>query len=271
MKNKESKELSDVMDNLQVDCLSPGAGRLDRQNRRVVCEAPLTIDIKDVGTYTLMCTPCDELALAVGFAFTEGLITSRRDINVMMKCPDDPHVIRMQLAHAKNAGNRQRNLLIVSSCGICGSEDMDALLKALPVAGNTLRVTGPAMAEMPERLRQQQEIFDLTGGTHAVGLFRNGQIIATGEDLGRHNAFDKAIGKCVLQGTATAGTAAALSGRVSLEMVVKAAQAGIELLAAVSAPSSLAIEAAQKSNITLCGFVRAGAATIYCHPQRIAE
>ncbi|MCK5271787.1 MAG: formate dehydrogenase accessory sulfurtransferase FdhD, partial [Sedimentisphaerales bacterium] len=108
-----------------------------------------------------------------------------------------------------------------------------------------------------------------TGGTHAVGLIRAGEMIAVGEDIGRHNAFDKAVGKCLLQDIPTAGCVAVLSGRVSFEMAAKAARAGVELIAAVSAPTTLSVEVARQSNITLCGFVRGQEATVYCHSHRI--
>jgi FdhD protein len=113
-------------------------------------------------------------------------------------------------------------------------------------------------------------LFTRTGGTHAAGIFTvTGELLAIGEDIGRHNAFDKAMGQCVLRGVPTAGRAAVLSGRVSVELVAKAARAGLELIAAVSAPSSLAIQVAERCQVTLCGFVREKRATVYTRPQRI--
>ncbi|MBN1765386.1 MAG: formate dehydrogenase accessory sulfurtransferase FdhD [Sedimentisphaerales bacterium] len=255
--------------NLDVNCVSLPDGQLIPEQREVVKEEPLTLDIKDVGTYTLMCTPSDAMALAVGFAFTEGLLTKRDDINVIMKCPDDPGVIRMQLAHPETAKAGRRNLLIISSCGICGSEDIDKVINALPVAGDQLRISMQDLLRMPQLLKDKQAVFHRTGGTHAVALMQGARIVALGEDIGRHNAFDKAIGSCILQQIPTQHLAAALSGRVSFEMTTKAASAGIELIAAVSAPTTLAIKTAQKTNITLAAFVRNQNATIYTHPHRI--
>jgi FdhD protein len=148
---------------------------------------------------------------------------------------------------------------------------MEKIIASLPRTADTLRVSPAELADMTELLRQQQIIFPATGGTHAAGIYREGKLLAVSEDLGRHNAFDKAIGKCILEGIETAGAAAVLSSRVSFEMVAKAARAGIELIAAVSAPSTLAIETARRCNITLCGFVRGSEANVYCCPHRILD
>lgn len=262
--------LADVTSELETTEISKNSDHLVHRKRRIVREIPLTIEIKDVAAFTIMCTPCDMVALAVGFVFSEGLIERREDINVLAKCPDDPHVIRMQLAQKKDRPPA-RHLLIVSSCGICGSEDMEKIIASLPRTADTLRVSPAELADMTELLRQQQIIFPATGGTHAAGIYREGKLLAVSEDLGRHNAFDKAIGKCILEGIETAGAAAVLSSRVSFEMVAKAARAGIELIAAVSAPSTLAIETARRCNITLCGFVRGSEANVYCCPHRILD
>ena len=254
-----------------VKRLEPDAEQLSPDTRELIEEAPLTIEIQDVGAYTIMCTPGDALALAVGFVFSEGLISSRDDIHVLMKCPDDPNVIRMHLAQTDKKETAPRRLLIVSSCGICGSKDMDELLRSLPVVPQTLRISPAELTTMPQMLSRRQQLFKRTGGTHAAGIVRDGKMIAACEDLGRHTAFDKALGTCLLSGLTTTGAAVVLSGRVSWELVAKAARAGIELIAAVSAPSYLALQAAQRSNITLCGFVRGKEATIYSHHQRITQ
>lgn len=256
---------------MEVDCIAPDSESCSKESRDIIREHPLTIDIKDVGAYTIMCTPLDLTALAVGFAFSEGIIERREDIHVLMKCPEDPNVIRMQVAQKEGANKLQHHLLIVSSCGICGSQDIEGMLEAMGKAGDTLRMPHRQLTEMPDRLREQQKLFERTGGTHAAGIVRDGEFVAMAEDMGRHNALDKAIGIALLSNIPTAGAAVVLSSRVSVEMVAKAARAGAELIAAVSAPSSLAIEAAQRCNITLCGFVRNGKATIYCHPERIEE
>jgi len=123
-----------------------------------------------------------------------------------------------------------------------------------------------------ENLASEQVLFDACGGTHAVGVFdESGRILSSAEDAGRHNALDKAIGNCLLKGIPMAGRGAALSGRVSLEMVSKCARAGIELISAISAPTTLAIEVAESCGITLCAFVREKRATVFTHPHRLAD
>ena len=266
-----AEELQAAAQKLQVGFVGDDTAELSQQERQVVVETPLTIDIKDVGTYTLMCTPCDVTALAVGFAFSEGLISSRSEIGMLARCPDDPGVIRMQLLNNPQGPRPERNLLIVSSCGICGSEDIEGVLASLPVVGNSLQISPAELTGLTDCLRAGQSIFKQTGGTHAAGIFRDGQMMVICEDLGRHCALDKAIGTCLLRDIPSAGSAAVLSGRVSFEMVAKAARAGVELIAAVSAPSTLAIEAAQRCNMTLCAFVRGPNATVYCHQERVTS
>jgi FdhD protein len=256
-------------DEFDVHCVSAGLAELTPEKRRIVCERPLTIEVRDVGTYTIMCTPGDEIALALGFALSEGLIDSRDDVSILTRCPDNPQLIRMELASPPEDGDSSRNMLVVSSCGMCGAQDLDAKIGSLPVLEPSYHIAASQLAQLPEALRERQGLFRATGGSHAAGIVSRGEFIAVCEDLGRHTALDKAIGTCLLQRLATRGTAVVLSGRVSFEMVAKAARAGIELIAAVSAPTSLALEAAAQSNITLCGFVRGGHATVYTHPQRI--
>lgn len=262
-------EKSNAFTILDVQCASTDMDQLSSQTRPVATEMPLTIEIKDIGTYTIMCTPCDQMALAAGFAFSEGLIDSREDIGVLLKCPDNPCVIRMELINKKRSDTPGRNMVIVSSCGICGSRNIQEIIDSLPVVPSRLKMNTRQLTQLPDRLRELQEFFTQTGGTHAAAIFRDDKLLAACEDLSRHIALDKAIGMCLLEGVATVSAAGALSGRISSEMVIKAARAGIELLAAVSAPTTLAIQAAQKCNITLCGFVRGTKATIYTHPQRV--
>ncbi len=237
----------------------------------VVVEDILVLDIEDVGSYTLLCTPYDTRALAVGFAFSEGIISRIDDINVLYYCEDTPGVIRMAVVDPARAQGPERSLIVTSSCGMCGSrEAVDRFLSETSAVGQSLSVTAPLLLSTVDDMRAQQRLFSQTGGTHAAAIFSGeGEIISFSEDIGRHNALDKAIGKCLLAGIPTAGCGVVLSGRVSFELVAKSARAGLELIAAVSAPSSLAIDAAQRSNITLCGFVRDDRATAYTHPERI--
>jgi len=237
----------------------------------VVVEAPLTIDVEGIENYTLLCTPLDRRALAFGFLFTEGIIDSLSEVVHLELCEDVQNVIRVRLSGGiPKIGDPNRNLLIVSSCGACGTEDLESRIEALPKVGDTLRVNTAVLRAAREDLRGKQSLFELCGGTHAAGVYdRSGRIITFAEDAGRHNALDKAIGKCLMEGTPTAGLAAALSGRVSLEMVSKCARAGIELISAISAPTTLALEVAEQAGITLCAFVRETRATVFTHPHRL--
>ena len=163
-------------------------------------------------------------------------------------------------------------MIVASSCGLCGTRNIDKMLAEIQPCENTLVINRVLLIEVSERLKSMQQIFQVTGGTHAAGMFdSSGKIFSLAEDIGRHSAFDKAIGKCLLNRLSMKGFGVMLSGRVSLEMVTKAARAGIELIAAVSAPTSLAVEAAEKWNITLCGFLRPDKMNVYTNPKRIRQ
>jgi FdhD protein len=160
--------------------------------------------------------------------------------------------------------------MIVSSCGACGSENLKKRIDALPGVGDSLRIEAGLLRSVYDALHRSQSLFNVCGGTHAAAVFDTaGKIIACAEDIGRHNALDKAIGKCLLNDIQMAGRGAALTSRLSLEMVSRCARAGIELITAVSAPTSMAIDVARKCNITLCAFVRETRATIFTHPARV--
>ena len=237
----------------------------------VVVEVPITIDVEGIENYTLLCTPSDTRALALGFLFTEGIVENTSEVQHLEPCEDAQNVVRVRLSGGvPKIGDPNRNLLIVSSCGACGTEDLATRIGALPKVGDTLRVSSALLRTARESLRSKQSLFELCGGTHAAGVYdQSGCIVSFAEDAGRHNALDKAIGKCLLESTPTACLAAALSGRVSLEMVSKCARAGIELISAISAPTTLAINVAERCGITLCAFVRETRATVFTHPHRV--
>jgi len=277
-----------------VHLAAPGAAPVIEETR-VVEEDALTLDIAGVGTYTLMWTPTEDLgeatgftreegvltdthepealALAAGFAFTEGLIAGLDDIKTMALCPDTPGVVRIELHAPEQVKTRRRNVVMTSSCGICGSREvLDSNIFGLEPVPDTLRLDARGFAALMEAMRERQAVFMETGGAHAAAIFgADGGILASAEDLGRHNALDKVIGKALLSGLPLAGHGVVLSSRLSLEMVTKAVRAGLEIVAAVSAPTSLAIAVADKFGVTLCGFVRGQRATVYAHPHRIRE
>ena len=243
----------------------------ESEELQVVVEAPLVIDVDGFDTYTLLCTPLDTEALAAGFLLTEGIVEGMEAITTLRPCEDESGVIRVQLADPVHTiGEQGRNLLIVSSCGLCGVEEIGKKLEQLPEVGDRLRVECGQLKVVRDALREEQVLFGASGGSHAAGIFDGeGKLISWAEDAGRHNALDKAIGKCMLRGVSMVGCGVSLSGRASLDMVGKCARAGIELMSAVSAPTSLAIEVAERCNVTLCGFVRDTRATVFTHPRRI--
>ncbi len=211
------------------------------------------------------------LALAAGFLLTEGLIDAMDDVASMAVCPDSASVVQVRLVDPARAHSTRRSGVVASSCGMCANvEGLVELDAAVGRVADTLRLHAAQVHQHMATMRARQAIFARTGGTHAAALFdASGTLLALAEDLGRHNALDKVIGHCLLHGVPSAGGCVLLSGRVSLEMVTKAARAGIELVAAVSAPSSMAIDAARSVGITLCGFVRGDRLTAFTHAHRM--
>jgi len=243
----------------------------EKTTDRVIIEQAVTIMIDKVGSFTIMCTPVDIEALAVGFVFSEGIINGMEDVVAVCVKEELPNVVGITVQDPARIATK-RNLIVTSSCGMCGVRNIRKMLSEIPACDHSMTISGDAIAGITENLRSMQKIFQVTGGSHAAGIFKSsGEIISFAEDLGRHSALDKAIGKCLIAGQSMKGTGVVLSGRVSLEMVTKAARAGIELIIAVSAPSSFAVEAAEKWNITLCGFVRDNRVNIYTHRERIKD
>ena len=274
----------------------PGHGQpVEELSCRVIQEDALTIDVEDIGTYTLMWTPTDPeeadgfgyvdgdgliggedsggLALATGFLFTEGIIQGMEDIRSMASCEQTPGVIRVQLKSPETVVTRRRNLLMTSSCGLCGSREVvENNTFGLSEVPDRMRLDARGFSQLMQEMLSQQAIFAETGGAHAAAIFSaDGRIHAVAEDLGRHNALDKVIGATLLSGDGFIRKGALLSSRLSLEMITKAVRAGLEIIAAVSAPTSLAIEVAERFGVTLCGFVRGQRATVFTHPHRINQ
>ncbi len=265
----------------------------------VVQEDVLTIEVENVGLYSLMWTPTtanagaagytvedgllladesidrvpENLALAMGFCFTEGIVDSLADVKNMAVCASRQDVVTVTLVHPDAAAAQRRNVVVNSSCGVCGGrEQLAASLSRGAACTDLLRVTVENLAEARVQLQSRQGIFRHTGGTHGAILFDDKMnVLAVAEDLGRHNALDKVIGHRLLQGLDFSGCGVFISSRVSYEMVAKAVRAGLEVVAAISAPSSLAIELADSHGITLCGFVRDQRATVFTHPHRIVR
>ena len=268
---KTAAELAPAVGSVEVHRVSGSSMAHQAVSDKVLIERPVTIMVDEVGSFTLMCTPSDVRALAIGFIYSEGLIEALDDVVEVSTAKADKDVIGIRIDNPSGASVK-RNMIVASSCGMCGVRTIQRALAEMPACGSSLRVRPDLLHTSAEQLRSMQKVFHVTGGSHAAGIFGpDGAFIAFGEDIGRHNALDKAIGKCLLAGRSAAGCGVALSGRSSYDMVAKAARAGIELIAGVSAPSSMAIDAAENWNITLCGFVRGGRANVYTHPERIDD
>jgi FdhD protein len=223
-----------------------------------------------------MRTPGGDFELAAGFLFTEGLI-GPGDVERVAYCDDlDDHeqrlnVVTVTLRRPFDAEALRRNFYATSSCGVCGKAALDDIeVRCAPVEDDT-RVSFDALVGLPDALRARQRVFDRTGGLHAAGLFTtNGELVGLREDVGRHNAVDKVVGERVLAGRLPLhGHVLQVSGRASFEIVQKAAVAGIPVVSAVSAPSSLAVEAGERFGLTIVGFVRDGGCNVYTHAERI--
>jgi len=224
-----------------------------------------------------MRTPGGDFELAVGFLFTEGLI-GPNDVRQVAYCDDVDaegqryNVITVALVERFDEQALHRNFFATSSCGVCGKaalEDVEVRCAPIPLG---FRVAADTILELPDRLRAAQRVFDRTGGLHASGLFTaDGDAVGAREDVGRHNAVDKVVGEQLLAGALPlADRILQVSGRVSFEIVQKAAVAGIPVLSAVGAPSSLAVDAARRLGVTVVGFVRDGGCNIYTYPERVA-
>ena len=223
-----------------------------------------------------MRTPGGDYELAVGFLFTEGLIEPG-DVQRVAYCDDlgdeeqRYNVVTVTLSRPFDHDVLRRNFYATSSCGICGKAALeDVEVRCAPVAPGP-EVSADVLVTLPDALRDKQKVFDRTGGLHAAGLFTSaGELGALREDVGRHNAVDKVIGEALLRGALPlADRILQVSGRLSFEIVQKAAVAGIPIVSAVSAPSSLAVEAGERFGMTVVGFVREGRCNVYTHPERV--
>ncbi|HEX9984304.1 MAG TPA: formate dehydrogenase accessory sulfurtransferase FdhD [Thermoanaerobaculia bacterium] len=224
----------------------------------IAIEEPLEIRVGERAISVTMRTPGDDFELAAGFLFTEGIVKSAAQIEGMRHW-GSPNVVRVALTEGSHIDwqRLQRNFYATSSCGVCGKASIDALRVAAPRQEHTLALDAEAIHAMPGKLRAAQTQFASTGGIHAAGIFdARGNLLRTREDIGRHNAVDKVIGSFWLENVALGGHVLFVSGRAGFEIVQKAAVAGIPAIAAVGAPSTLAVELAREFNLTLLGFVR---------------
>ncbi|MFI5765475.1 formate dehydrogenase accessory sulfurtransferase FdhD [Streptomyces sp. NPDC051563] len=249
----------------------------------LVAEEPLEIRLNGKPLAITMRTPGDDFALAVGFLASEGVLASAADVRAVTYCEgaaedgtNTYNVVNVQLAAGVPVPDitLERNVYTTSSCGLCGKASLDAVRTATRfpgLAADPVRVSARLLGELPDRLRAEQKVFDRTGALHGAGLFSaGGELIDVREDVGRHNAVDKIVGRALQAGRLPlAGSVLLVSGRASFELAQKAVMAGIPVLAAVSAPSSLAVDLALESGLTLVGFLRGGDMNIYAGEERI--
>jgi FdhD protein len=257
-----------------------GDQQLERADR-LATEEPMEIQVRGTGqeaerVAVTMRTPGNDFELAVGFLFTEGLIHSREEVESVRYCetelPEQRYnVVTVRLTHPFDPGTFQRNFYATSSCGVCGKASIDHIELECAPLGPGPTVARSVLAGLPDALRAAQRVFEQTGGLHASGLFdTSGALQSLREDVGRHNALDKVVGEALLQGRVPLSESVLqVSGRTSFEIVQKAAMAGIPMVAAVSAPSSLAVASAKRMGMTLVGFVRGDRFNVYAHPERI--
>ena len=227
-----------------------------------------------------MRTPGHDEDLAVGFLFTEGIIRSRSDVRGVVERGRSGadgliNVVRVELNDGVPVDFKrlERNFYMTSSCGVCGKASIEAVAVQgqYDVGSVDFRMDGAALGRLPAALKTQQAVFEQTGGLHASGLFdAAGTILALREDVGRHNALDKLIGHALMHGDVPLhGRGVIVSGRASFELMQKAKMAGVPLVAAVGAPSSLAVELAREFGITLVGFLKPDRFNVYSRPDRI--
>jgi FdhD protein len=258
-------------------------GASEVRDDRLAGEEPMAIRACGPGQEPIdiavtMRTPGHEADLAAGFLLTEGLITGVRDIVSIDVAdpdthaqPDDEVLVRLTRS-LDTASIASRNFVATASCGICGKASLDQVeVRCAPIPPGPV-VRPATLLALPDRLRHGQAVFGATGGLHASGLFDpDGSLVALREDIGRHNALDKLVGSRLLAGELPLHDRVLLvSGRVSFELVQKAAVAGIPVLAAVSAPSDLAVQAAERLGVTLVGFLRGTGFNVYAHPDRVS-
>ena len=264
--------------------------RQQSRGDRVAAEEPLEIRLgyetsegrTENSVSITMRTPGNDAELAVGFLFTESIVRDNTDIAFVKPCgspaPDsgNHNVVRVELESGVEVdlGRLQRHFYTTSSCGVCGKTSLDALRMAgaEKLAVGDARFEREMLTALPDKLRAAQKTFEETGGLHAAATFNNsGELLVTHEDVGRHNAVDKVIGTLLSRGRLPANDLGLIvSGRACFELMQKALMAGMPLLAAVSAPSSLAVELAREFNVTLVGFLRGDTFNSYAGEERIA-
>jgi FdhD protein len=254
----------------------PVAGAAGYRADLLAAEEPLEIRVDGQPLTVTMRTPGDDIDLAAGFLYTEGLLGSLDEVHEIRMCDQNVAAVSVKPGQlpvaARVAANR--NFLTTSACGVCGKDSIEAIRvrSAFDVAADPVRVSPAVLAALPGRLREAQRVFSRTGGLHAAGLFTpDGTLLVLREDVGRHNAVDKVAGWALRSGLLPlAGRILLVSGRASFELAQKAIMMGVPVLAAVSAPSSLAASLAADGGLTLVGFLRGTTMNVYAGAHRVS-
>ncbi len=255
-------------------------GVSSERTEKLAVEEPLEIRLAGRRFTLTMRTPGHDEELAAGFLFAEGFINDATELGELRrvrgrKGAPEPNAIDIILSVPADGlrSRLKRNFVMSSSCGVCGKTSIDSIRRRVAPASDSARVTPAILLALSEKLRAGQRMFAATGGLHGAAIFGlDGTMLAIREDVGRHNAVDKVIGYALTNAMVPlARHIMMVSGRLSFEIVQKAAAAGVPILAAVSAPSSLAVELAEEIGTTLVGFLRDGSFNIYTRPDRIAQ
>jgi len=264
--------------------VSRGIVRL-REGASQVCQDPLTVEepleirIGEQAIAVIMRTPRDDFDLAAGFLLTEGLIGGPRELATISYCstatpPNLENIVEVRLAQGVefDAEQLKRNFYVSSSCGVCGKASIESITRRAPALAVDFQVEPEVLYSLDHKLRAAQTVFAQTGSLHAAALFDEcGELLVLREDVGRHNAVDKLVGSFMLRNQPIPSHSILLvSGRASFEIIQKAHSAGIPIVAAVSAPSSLAVDLAREGGITLLGFLRGRGCNLYTGEHRIA-
>src|SRR3954468_7451137 len=245
----------------------------ERKRDELAVEGPLEIRVDGVALAVTMRTPGEDEELAAGFLAGEGLIGGRDDIAHVGPTADFAANVGdvRTVAGLRRDPSGERSFYLSSSCGVCGKGALEYVAQAAPASAASVPIAAEVVRNAPDRARAEQQAFERTGGLHATALFEpDGAMIALREDVGRHNAMDKALGSMLLAGRLPLpGVFACLSGRASFELVQKASLAGLAGLVAVGAPSTLAVELARDRDMLLCGFVRGDSFNVYAGSHRL--
>ena len=254
--------------------------RSDTVDDDVTVEEPLEIRLHGEAMAVVMRTPGNDFELVAGFLLTEGVIGSAQDLGAISHCgsgtpPNEENVVDVRLADGVefDMGQLKRNLYASSSCGVCGKANIDSIRLQAPPLDANFEVSTKVLYALDESLRGAQSVFERTGSLHAAGLFDvAGKLLVLREDIGRHNAVDKVVGSfLVADGEPPRESILMVSGRSSFEIIQKALMAGIPMVTAVSAPSSLAVDLALETDMTLVGFLRGRGFNIYAGEKRIIQ